>query len=141
MVAPTPKGNVMTKSSFLGGERAARYAVGKDVDALGPSDSSDSGSDVQGEQSLRGEGDHADELGSLIVDTASDSDASGTGERASATGRDGPDGADITPDHVIGPDGEAVESSDSAPVKPNDGQLMAQAADPHRVTSKNPKQP
>ena len=96
----------MTKSSFLGGERAARHATGKDVDALGPSDSSDSGSDVQGEHSLRGEGDHADELGSLIVDTASDSDASGTGERASATGRDVADGADIMPDRVIGPDGE-----------------------------------
>ena len=72
---------------------------------MGPSDSSDSGSDVQGEHSLRGEGDHADELGSLIVNTASDSDSSGTGERGSATGRDGPDGADISPDQVIGPAG------------------------------------
>ena len=95
----------MTNSPLLGGERAAQHASGKDVDALGPSDSSDSGSDVQGEHSLRGEGDHADELGSLIVNTASDSDSSGTGERGSATGRDGPDGADISPDQVIGPAG------------------------------------
>lgn len=106
----------MTNSSFLGGKRAARFAAGKDVGALGPSDTSDSGSDVQGEYSVRGEGDHADELGSLIVNTASDSDAAGTGERASATGRDGPDGADILPDQVVGPNGEPVESTDGSPL-------------------------
>jgi hypothetical protein len=49
----------MTNSNFLGGERAATYAPGKDVEALGPSDSSDSGSDVQGERSLQGDGEHA----------------------------------------------------------------------------------
>ncbi|APW47972.1 hypothetical protein [Rhodoferax antarcticus] len=102
----------MTNSSFLGGKRAATSPLGNDVDALGPSDSSDSGSDVQGERNLQGEGEHADQLGSLIVDTSSDSDASGTGERASATGRDGPDGADIAPDKVIGPDGEIEVNSD-----------------------------
>ena len=91
----------MSKSSLLGGERAAKYAPGNDVSALGPSDSSDSGSDVQGEHSVRGEGEHADQLGSLIIDTASDSDSSGTGERASATGRDSPDGSDVATDHVI----------------------------------------
>jgi hypothetical protein len=97
----------MTNSNFLGGERAATYAPGKDVEALGPSDSSDSGSDVQGERSLQGDGEHADRLGSLIVDVGSDSDASGTGERASATGRDSPDGSDIAPDQVIGPEGQS----------------------------------
>ncbi|OLP07779.1 hypothetical protein BLL52_0875 [Rhodoferax antarcticus ANT.BR] len=96
----------------MGGKRAATSPLGNDVDALGPSDSSDSGSDVQGERNLQGEGEHADQLGSLIVDTSSDSDASGTGERASATGRDGPDGADIAPDKVIGPDGEIEVNSD-----------------------------
>ena len=91
----------MANSSILGGVRAAKYAPGNDVSALGPSDSSDSGSDVQGEHSMRGEGEHADLLGSLIIDTATDSDSSGTGERASATGQDSPDGVDIATDHVI----------------------------------------
>ncbi|MFM9925154.1 hypothetical protein VLK31_19335 [Variovorax sp. H27-G14] len=115
----------MTNSSFLGGEPAAQYAAGRDVNALGPSDSSDSGSDVQGERTMRGDGDHADELGSLIVDTASDSDASGSGERASATGRDSPDGADISPDHFIGPFGESGNIESGAEVHAECGGLIA----------------
>lgn len=60
--------------------------------ALGPSDSSDSGSDVQG-------GSAAADIGDADLD--SDTDAGGTGERA-AVGRDNgaPDGADIDVDHV-----------------------------------------
>lgn len=127
----------MTNSSFLGGQRAAQYPPGKDIDALGPSDSSDSGSDVQGEHSVRGEGDHADELGSLIVDTASDSDASGTGERASATGRDGLDGADIMPDKVMGPAGEASAITARSPVNADFGELAAEEADPQDVPSED----
>jgi len=126
----------MTNSSFLGGERAARYAQGKDIDALGPSDTSDSGSDVQGEFSVRGEGEHADELGSLVVNTANDSDSSGTGERASATGRDGPDGADIMPDHVVGSAGEASPSTDQAQAQAQINQLAAAPTDPVDVPSK-----
>lgn len=125
----------MTNSSFLGGNRAAPYAVGRDVDALGPSDSSDSGSDVQGERSMRGEGNHADELGSLIVDTASDSDASGTGERASATGRDSPDGADISPDHFIGPFGEDGAITSISQVNAECGELTAEDTDPQNVSA------
>lgn len=117
----------MTKSSFLGGERAPQDPKGSDIDVLGPSDSSDSGSDVQGERSLRGEGDHADELGSLVVDTDNDSDASGTGERASATGRDMPDAADIMPDQVMGPDGVIEEITDESAVN---ARLEALAAEP-----------
>lgn len=90
----------MSTSSILGGERAARRGPGKDVDALGPSDSSDSGSDVQGEHAMSTEGDALDELGSLPTRRDSDSDALGTGERGSATGRDTQDGADIAPDRV-----------------------------------------
>ena len=37
----------------------------------------------------------------------SGSHASGTGERASASGRDSRDGSDIAPDQVIGPDGQS----------------------------------
>jgi len=60
--------------------------------ALGPSDNSDSGSDVKG-------GTAAQELGDADLD--SDTDARGTGERA-AVGRDSveQDGSDIDVDHV-----------------------------------------
>ncbi|RYX91015.1 MAG: hypothetical protein EOO28_27240 [Comamonadaceae bacterium] len=93
----------MATSSLLGGNHMNTPPGGKDTDALGPSDNSDSGSDAQGAY-----GD--DEL-------ASDSDAVGTGERATiGAGRDRAD-ADILPDHVeqlpgdgdddASPDGEA----------------------------------
>ena len=76
----------MAKSSLLGGERAPVYPSGRGADLLGPSDSSDSGSDSIGELG-------PDQL-------ASDSDRSGTGERGSADPMDGGSGADIQPDHI-----------------------------------------
>ena len=76
----------MAKSSLMGGERAAVHPSGKGSDLLGPSDSSDSGSDAQGELG-------PDQLNS-------DSDRSGTGERASADLGDSGDSADILPDRV-----------------------------------------
>lgn len=76
----------MATSSILGGSKAPEEISGKDLHALGPSDNSDSGSDAVGAY-----GD--DEL-------SSDSDAVGTGERASAgLGRNQPD-ADILPDRI-----------------------------------------
>ena len=76
----------MATSSILGGSKAPEEISGKDLQALGPSDNSDSGSDAVGAY-----GD--DEL-------SSDSDAVGTGERASVgLGRDQP-AADILPDHI-----------------------------------------
>jgi hypothetical protein len=105
----------MSQSSILGGERAARHAKGKDVDALGPSDSSDSGSDVQGETVMPTDAGRPDELGSMPVDRDTDSDSLGTGERGSATGRDGPDNADIMPTAIEreGPSG-SVDALDDA---------------------------
>ena len=82
----------MGRSSILGGERSPAPPPGHDTDALGPSDSSDSGSDIQGQRS---------------VDPHSDSDAAGTGERLSAPGDEGvEDASDILPDHIetIAPD-------------------------------------
>ena len=38
----------MSHSSILGGDRAPQQAPGRDAETLGPSDSSDSGSDVHG---------------------------------------------------------------------------------------------
>lgn len=78
----------MATSSILGGSTAPEEIIGKDVHALGPSDNSDSGSDAVG---AYGE----EEL-------SSDSDAAGTGERASAgngLGLDQTD-ADILPDRI-----------------------------------------
>ena len=93
--------------------------IGHGTGALGPSDSSDSGSDLVGAAGLAGEEDLLD-LGSgttsdLETSTAggtagpdvgdanldSDSDSGGTGERAAA-GRDTVvrDGADIDVDHI-----------------------------------------
>ena len=93
--------------------------VGHGTGALGPSDTSDSGSDLVGASGLAGEDDILDFGGGTTSDleassaggTAgpdvgdanldSDSDSSGTGERAAA-GRDSVvrDGADIDVDHI-----------------------------------------
>jgi hypothetical protein len=76
----------MAHSSILGGERAAVQPSGRSADRLGPSDSSDSGSDTLGE------------LGPDQIN--SDTDRFGTGERASADLRESGSGRDILPDHV-----------------------------------------
>lgn len=76
----------MATSSLLGGVPMPEEISGKDLEALGPSDNSDSGSDAKGAY-----GD--DELDS-------DSDSVGTGERA-AVGKGGERAdADILPDHL-----------------------------------------
>ena len=87
-------------SSIRGGITAPPRAAGKTIDALGPSDSSDSGSDVRGESPMPTAPDNPAEWGALPVDLDSDSDVSGTGERGSATGKAVPDGADILPDQA-----------------------------------------
>src|SRR5471030_323854 len=77
----------------LGKDRSV--GSGHGTGALGPSDTSDSGSDVQGGIGL------ADDAALGDADLDSDSDSNGTGERAAA-GRDTatPDGADIGFDHI-----------------------------------------
>jgi hypothetical protein len=80
------QGKNMATSSILGGSKLPEEISGKDMHALGPSDNSDSGSDAVGAY-----GD--DEL-------SSDSDSTGTGERAEVgIDRSQPD-ADILPDHI-----------------------------------------
>ena len=116
----------MTNSSFLGGERAVRRAKGKDVDALGPSDSSDSGSDVQGEGAMTTAADAPDELGAMPVERGTDSDARGTGERGSATGRDVPAGADITPDHIVRTGADADDLVDADRLDASEVDLIAE---------------
>lgn len=107
----------MARSSIQGGDRAPTQAEGRDVESLGPSDSSDSGSDIVGQGDL--------ELASpLDVDRGytaaqpgreSDSDAAGTGERGAALPDEQPDEAsDILPDEVRSLSGEAEDAADVA---------------------------
>lgn len=72
----------MANSSILGGTPAPARVQGKDNDLLGPSDSSDSGSDVQGERPMATQPDDDAMLGGRPADLASDTDMSGTGEKA-----------------------------------------------------------
>jgi hypothetical protein len=89
----------MAYSSILGAETAPTVPSGRDAELLGPSDSSDSGSDAMGTSEIHG-----------------DSDASGTGERGSVTPGEGREGGDILPDRIVNmKDGEVVadESADT----------------------------
>jgi hypothetical protein len=74
----------MAYSSILGADKAPSQPSGRDSDALGPSDNSDTGSDAIG-----------------TYEALADSDAAGTGERGSVTPGDGADNTDILPDHVV----------------------------------------
>jgi hypothetical protein len=84
----------MASSSVIhSGEQPPVVDKGHGVDALGPSDSSDTGSDVRG-QPIFPEGD----MGDIDPDT----DAGGTGERAGATFEDNTrEGKDIGVDRIV----------------------------------------
>jgi hypothetical protein len=86
----------MAHSSILGADIAASQPSGRSSDVLGPSDSSDSGSDASGTDELH-----------------EDSDAAGTGERGAVAGRDAREGGDILPDRVTSVrDGEGLPEAD-----------------------------
>jgi hypothetical protein len=87
----------MSYSSILGADTAPVQPSGRDADLLGPSDNSDSGSDAQG-----------------TYEAYADSDAVGTGERASATPGEGREGADILPDHIVRMDAEGESEEGDA---------------------------
>ena len=113
----------MATSSILGGERAPVQPAGRGTDALGPSDSSDSGSDVQGERGFDALDDG--QIGGDRADLGSDSDAGGTGERGSAVhDSDIVEGADIAPDRIDGETAdEASESVDVESLAADEGDL------------------
>jgi len=90
----------MSHSSILGGERAPQQARGRGADTLGPSDTSDSGSDIQGATRLKTNAEEGELGGATPVSRNSDSDSFGTGERAEAVPEGARDGADITPDRI-----------------------------------------
>jgi hypothetical protein len=104
----------MARSSISGADRAPRQAQGRDVEALGPSDTSDSGSDVQGEIDLAPPTD-LDNTTFGITQTGleSGSDAAGTGERGAALpDEEAREAADIMPDDVRDLSEEAEEADD-----------------------------
>jgi len=115
----------MATSSILGGDRAQVNPPGRDTDALGPSDSSDSGSDVQGERGF----DALDpgQIGGDRADLGSDSDALGTGERGPAVrDTDIVEGADIAPDRIgVFPGSGAPDDDGSAPSDAADIESLA----------------
>ncbi|MEZ0308998.1 MAG: hypothetical protein ACAH21_13825 [Ramlibacter sp.] len=87
----------MAYSSILGAEVAPAQPSGRDSDALGPSDNSDSGSDAVG-----------------TAEAYADSDAVGTGERGSVTPGEEREGSDILPDRVVNmADGEVSNADDA----------------------------
>lgn len=106
----------MARSSITGADKAPTQAEGRDVEALGPSDSSDSGSDVQGELELASPIDLDRPVGGQEQPgLGSDTDAGGTGERGAAlTDEEADAGSDIRPDSVRSLAGESDASEDVA---------------------------
>jgi hypothetical protein len=102
----------MSQSSILGGDRAPQQARGRDDETLGPSDTSDSGSDIKGATRLKTETEEGDLGGATPVDADSDSDSMGTGERAEAVPEGARDGADIAPDRIA-TSKDALDSAES----------------------------
>lgn len=105
----------MATSSILGADKAPTQAEGRDVGALGPSDTSDSGSDIQGELDLAPPTDLDNTtFGGRQPGLGSDSDSAGTGERGAALlDEEAEDGRDILPDR-IGSLQEEAEASEGA---------------------------
>lgn len=112
----------MATSSILGADRAPQQAKGRDNEALGPSDTSDSASDIAGldeldsgdpampvDVALRGDSERP--VTSLeSIGPGIDADAAGTGERRSAASDAGIEAADISPDRIEG--GESLDDED-----------------------------
>lgn len=114
----------MARSSILGIDPTPEPAPGHDTAALGPGDSSDSGSDVAGlegedptdpnlatDLAMRDDQPHPLQSGEALD---ADSDAAGTGERRSAGADSGlPDGSDIGVDRIFTPGAGSIDPSGS----------------------------
>ena len=116
----------MSHSSILGGDRAPQQARGRDDDLLGPSDTSDTGSDIQGATRLKTEPEEGELGGATPVVADSDTDAEGTGERAEAVPEGARDGADIGPDRIARSK-DALDSAES--ITGNDDSIESLADD------------
>lgn len=102
----------MAQSSITGGERAPKQAEGRSADVLGPSDTSDSGSDIQGATRLKTDAEEGELGGATPIDPMSDSDSMGTGERSEAVPEGARDGADIGPDRIASSQ-DALDSAEN----------------------------
>ncbi len=113
----------MGHSSLVGIDPAPLHAPGRDTGALGPSDSSDSGSDMAGIDTLD-DGDPGQPVDvAMNLDArqplqsgdtlgGAGSDSAGTGERRSAAADGGREGGDIGVDRVFDPNDEPDEDED-----------------------------
>ena len=135
----------MATSSSQGGEQVPALPNGKDVDTLGPSDSSDTGSDVRHERRMPTAPDTPDELGAVTACSDSTTDALGTGERASAAGdAEGRSGADIAPDRTdelasdIDVEGDAQADIEREPPRTPQGERGTRASEQSTRTSPTP---
>jgi len=108
----------MAHSTLLGADIAPTHPSGRAANALGPSDNSDSGSDAVG-----------------TFEEHADSDAAGTGERASVDLVDGREGGDILPDRVVNlakgevtraPDDELTDLEDAEIEPPSEDDMEIQ---------------
>lgn len=94
----------MAQSSILGIEPDSSLPTisGSDEAALGPSDISDTGSDVRGAPPiLRPDFLNLDNEAGIDVIADSDTDSTGTGEGLDATGHRVESGGDIAPDRIM----------------------------------------
>jgi len=119
----------MAHSNLLGSDEIPVVPPGHDTGALGPSDSSDSGSDLAGvathdegdpglpvDVATRDESTHPATV-SESVRPGADSDAGGTGERRSVSGDAGiHEASDIGPDEVVPRPDTDVPVDDNSPV-------------------------
>lgn len=116
----------MAHSPLLGIDQAVHGAPGHDTASLGPSDTSDTGSDMAGiedfdddamlpvDVALAGDRPHVGATDDDLFGVDGGSDSGGTGERRAAGGDTGvSDGADIAPDRIVShPDAGADEALD-----------------------------
>ena len=116
----------MATSSILGGDTPPMEPKGTDVDSLGPSDTSDSGSDVRTSRERSAIPEDAAE-GAVPVPHDSSSDAEGTGERASADAPPPEPDADILPDRTGIVPGSAADVA--ASIEPEDAGTPDELAD------------
>ncbi len=120
----------MSHSSILGGDRAPQQAAGRDAETLGPSDTSDSGSDIQGATRLKTDAEEGRLGGATPVVLDSDTDSMGTGERAEAVPEGARDGADIAPDRIAHSK-DALDSAES--ITGNDDSIDSLADDSDEI--------
>jgi hypothetical protein len=116
----------MSHSSILGGDRAPQQAPGRDAESLGPSDTSDSGSDIRGAGRMNAADTQEGQFGATPVERESDTDSMGTGERAEAVPEGARDGADIAPDRIARSK-DALDSAES--ITGNDDTIESLADD------------